>query len=395
MPLVYFFTGLYPPPETANGVRIYYFVRELRRRGYDVVVFQLTPRTSGSSIRPGDHGEIVMSFPRISSFSRYLGILRSRLFEMTLRSSLGRGSRKPIIVSSWPPFESVDIGYKVAERLGSHFVVDIRDLADLYLGGDPINRLSRILYRSQYKLFRRASLVIATTEPSGEILRERLGGSRVVVIHNGADVSLYASHAHTLGKLDKDYIDIAFLGDLSWRYHMVDLIISSFARALRSPVGIRLRLKIIGEGPMRRRLASMVRRLGLGGRVMLTGYIGRETLVKELIGSSMVVTGRPLSSDAWNIVSIRSTIYEYMAAGLPIVAFGPSPSYTEYFIKLNRLGLYIDSNDPDYIGSSIAELATNLDKIDRVEIMRRAWRYDRRRLSEIFADYISNLSSSP
>lgn len=281
MPLVYFFTGLYPPPETANGVRIYYFVRELRRRGYDVVVFQLTPRTSGSSIRPGDHGEIVMSFPRISSFSIYLGILRSRLFEMTLRSSLGRGSRKPIIVSSWPPFESVDIGYKVAERLGSHFVVDIRDLADLYLGGDPINRLSRILYRSQYKLFRRASLVIATTEPSGEILRERLGGSRVVVIHNGADVSLYAGHAHTLGKLDKDYIDIAFLGDLSWRYHMVDLIISFFARALRCPVGIRRRLKIIGEGPMRRRLASMVRRLDLGGRVMLAGYIGREPWLKS------------------------------------------------------------------------------------------------------------------
>jgi hypothetical protein len=41
---IIFLTGFYPPPENSNGVRIHYFVRELRRRGYNVTVIKLYPR---------------------------------------------------------------------------------------------------------------------------------------------------------------------------------------------------------------------------------------------------------------------------------------------------------------------------------------------------------------
>ncbi len=66
---IIFLTGFYPPPENANGVRIYYFVRELRRRGYSVTVIRLYPRILSSSIEKGSHGEVIINF-KVNRYSQ-------------------------------------------------------------------------------------------------------------------------------------------------------------------------------------------------------------------------------------------------------------------------------------------------------------------------------------
>jgi len=43
-----YITGLYLPPETANGIRAYYFVRELVRSGFEVIVLETVSRAHSS-----------------------------------------------------------------------------------------------------------------------------------------------------------------------------------------------------------------------------------------------------------------------------------------------------------------------------------------------------------
>jgi hypothetical protein len=56
-----YITGLYPPPETANGIRAYYFVRELVRSGFEVIVLETVSRAHPSV--GGFFGERVIRLP--------------------------------------------------------------------------------------------------------------------------------------------------------------------------------------------------------------------------------------------------------------------------------------------------------------------------------------------
>jgi hypothetical protein len=56
-----YITGLYPPPETANGIRTYYFVRELVRSGFEVIVLETVSRAHPSVV--GFFGERVIRLP--------------------------------------------------------------------------------------------------------------------------------------------------------------------------------------------------------------------------------------------------------------------------------------------------------------------------------------------
>lgn len=59
-----------------------------------------------------------------------------------------------------------------------------------------------------------------------------------------------------------------------------DLLLGACARLLAD--GVDLRLRMIGEGPMRARLESLLRSLDLGGRVELVGAVGQDAIQPHL-----------------------------------------------------------------------------------------------------------------
>jgi hypothetical protein len=67
-----YITGLYPPPETANGIRAYYFVRELVRSGFEVIVLETVSRAH--SLGGGFFGERVIRLP-LSAHARMYDML--------------------------------------------------------------------------------------------------------------------------------------------------------------------------------------------------------------------------------------------------------------------------------------------------------------------------------
>ncbi|MEM4970173.1 MAG: glycosyltransferase [Sulfolobales archaeon] len=395
---IVFLTGFYPPPETANGVRIYYFVKELRRRGYSVTVIRMYPRIISSFVERGGYGETIINLRS----SRYAGLIGriADLADGVLSPQIDRileiiKTQGPsLVIASVPPIEAAYLGYRISMNLGTPLAIDVRDLIEFYRGDGFI----RTIYRSYsmkkiHKIYREADLVTTTTEAQKAVLQSIIGRRDIVTVHNGVDIELYTRIYNIVARHRKteDIYEIVFLGDLSWRYHMLEEIIKGFSLAYRKSNGKRLKLKIIGDGPLREELEAIVKKLELQSAVSFKGYLDREVLIKELITSDLAITGRPMSMDLWNITSMRSTIYEYIGAGLPILAFGPKHSYIEKFIKYYSIGTYITSNDPVDVCEGIQSMIHRLGEFDKDKIRSIAKIYDRNRLSRIYADTIENL----
>ncbi len=304
--------------------------------------------------------------------------------------------RPSLVIASVPPIEAAYLGYRVSMELGIPLAIDVRDLIEFHRGDDFI----RAIYRSYsmgkiHRIYKEADLITTTTEAQKAVLQSITGRGDIVTIHNGVDVELYtriynvaAQHRNGGGAYE-----IVFLGDLSWRYHMLEEIVEGFSLAYRRFNAGRLRLKILGDGALRKNLEIIIKRLGLQNSVTLKGYLDREALVRELIISDLAITGRPMSRDLWNMTSMRSTIYEYIGAGLPILAFGPRHSYIEKFIEHYSIEVYIASNDPVDICGGIQSMIHRLGEFNRDKIRSVAKIYDRSRLSRIYADTIESLLS--
>jgi len=106
-------------------------------------------------------------------------------------------------------------------------------------------------------------------------------------------------------------------------------------------------LIIVGAGPLERRLRAAVERLGLAGRVTLTGYVPEQTKYQYLAASDIYV----LSSyhEGFGIM-----LLEAMSVGLPIVATATGGQRDLVRHRVN--GLLIEDNEPRKIASAVQEL---------------------------------------
>jgi glycosyltransferase involved in cell wall biosynthesis len=120
-----------------------------------------------------------------------------------------------------------------------------------------------------------------------------------------------------------------------------DLLISAFARA----GGSWDYLVILGEGPKRRRLEALARRLGVAGRVKLLGHcrdVGHWLARADLFVLASEYEGVP------------AVVVEAMAAGLPIVATDSSAAMGA-LLGHGRFGRLVNCGDEDGLAWAIAE----------------------------------------
>lgn len=78
------------------------------------------------------------------------------------------------------------------------------------------------------------------------------------------------------------------------------------------------RLRIIGDGPERPRLAALVRRLGLETRVDFRGHVGNRDLEPALEGSSLLIL--PTGENARQAEQFGKAALEAVSCGLPVLA---------------------------------------------------------------------------
>jgi len=91
----------------------------------------------------------------------------------------------------------------------------------------------------------------------------------------------------------------------------IDTLLKAFAQILQQDVV--LRLKLVGDGPLKKQLQSLSRELNIGDYVDFLGEMGREEVVALLYGCEILVL--PSRSEPFGIV-----VLEAMACGKPVIA---------------------------------------------------------------------------
>lgn len=198
-----------------------------------------------------------------------------------------------------------------AGRLGLPLVVSFygRDATLL-----PRNPYWRRLYRP---LFARADRIVAEGSAMARTL-EQIGAprERIRVIHLGVDPADYRFRER---RPPEDDAPIVGLLAASFREKKgIPYALDAFAHvASRHP---RLRLRIIGDGPLRGALEAQIVRLGIGSRIDLLGYQPFPRYREELDRAHFLLAPSVVANDGDSEGGAPVCLLDAQAVGLPVVA---------------------------------------------------------------------------
>ena len=182
---------------------------------------------------------------------------------------------------------------------------------------DASGPLGRLLPFYKTHLFGRvvrgAAGVIVLTESQRDFLAERYGAdpAKVHVVPNGVAEEFFlpprAAAAEPMTGSEPDPLRLLFVGRLDVQKNVARLL--DAVAQVSEPV----RLRLVGDGDLRRDLQAQAARLGLDDRVEFVGRRHGEDLIKEYADADLFV----LPSDREGMALV---VLEAMAAGLPVLA---------------------------------------------------------------------------
>jgi glycosyltransferase involved in cell wall biosynthesis len=205
-------------------------------------------------------------------------------------------------------------------------------------------------------------------------LHLRLAGvpeERIEVLPMGVDVERFAP----AGDEPEGALRILSVARLVSEKGVEDLVV---ALRLLSERGVDAELTLVGEGPLRRRLAAMAAELGVDSRLRFEGTVTYDALPELYRGSDVfVLASAPRGT--WR-EQFGFAVVEAMACGLPVLA-GASGSLDEVVGDPEQL---VRPHDPTALADALAALTDPALRRERgaANRARAEARYDRRKVAD-------------
>jgi glycosyltransferase involved in cell wall biosynthesis len=231
----------------------------------------------------------------------------------------------------------------VARLAGASIVVaSIRDTGDL---------LTPMQTRLQKLVCRLADCVLVNADAIRDSLIEQgYAPSKIVVIRNGIALSNFARRARNVALRRELEIPASArlvavfsrLNPMKGVEYFID------AAAILAQRFADVRFLVAGDGASRGDLEDRARRLGLGSRIVFTGF---RSDVRELLSEAAISVLPSLSEGTSN------TLLESMAAGIPVIAtqVGGNPEVIEDGVS----GLLVPPRDSSAIAAAVSRLLSD------------------------------------
>ncbi|HVA26080.1 MAG TPA: glycosyltransferase family 4 protein [Chloroflexota bacterium] len=200
-------------------------------------------------------------------------------------------------------------------------------------------------------IWRQASAVVANSRGLQQLARDAAPDVAIDLIPNGVDLPLRGvagPRAGTDASLDAQHDKwIAFSGRLVEQKGLTYLIeaLPGIARAVPG-----VRLKLIGDGPLRPRLEALARELGVAERLTITGWATREQVLEHLRQATVFML--PSLDEG-----MSNALLEALAGGLPAVATNISGN--EELVEPGGNGWLIPTRDTAAIERAVTSILTD------------------------------------
>ena len=187
-----------------------------------------------------------------------------------------------------------------------------------------------------------ALATICVSDPVRDWVIARTEGTRVFTVPNGVNVHRITPQPESPGAPV-----VTFVGTLK-PWHGVDVLLRARAQAHKD-----WQLRIIGDGPMRAELDDLARSLGID--VDFRGAVAPDAIPQHMAGTAIGVAPYPAMDTDSDQYFSPLKVYEYMAAGLPVVAsrVGQLPEI------MGESAYLVPPSDPEALAEALDALAAN------------------------------------
>jgi glycosyltransferase involved in cell wall biosynthesis len=351
--------------------RVWLECKALTAEGYDVTV--VCPKGKGEPSYEVIDGVTLLKYrpyaPGGSALSFVVEYAYSFLATATLVLRGRRNGKFNVLQACNPPDIFWPIARWLRRRDGSRFVFDHHDLCpELYDSRFPDGKAlpRRGLLALERATFRTADHVVSTNTSYAEIAMRRgdKAPADVTVVRTGPDPErLRCKDAVPALRRGREHL-VAYIGVMGPQ-DGVDLAVRAAAHVVRDLDRKDIAFTFMGAGDSYDELVALRDELGLQDYVELPGRVPDETVLDVL--STAAVGLSPDPKNALNDVSTMNKTLEYMAFGLPVVAF----DLKETRVSAGAAANYIESGDVAAYARAIVEL---LDDENEREAMGKAGR---------------------
>ncbi len=256
--------------------------------------------------------------------------------------------------------------FGVARSLGLAVMLDMAENYPAMIAGiyendrqrliDYVVRNPRVVSAVERWTIRRVDHALVVVEES----RDRLAGmgvpaDRLTVVGNTPPLDRLQELAATKGQFTgsrnpADPLELTYLGLMEAPRGIETLL---RACAMCTGQGVPLRLTLMGDGRDRADLERLAQTLGLdSARVRFLGRVPNRDALRMLLSADVGII--PHHADAsWNS-TIPNKLFDYMAAGLPVVASNAVP--VDRVIHETRCGIVFKDRDPVDLAGALAQL---------------------------------------
>jgi len=336
-------------PETSAGAnRLMDVIKYMDVKKFDIYVLTRktsdTPYKSVLRIKSSLGTKLVRIYrvPGISFLSwlnpfAFIGFFLSTLVLLKIK-------KINIVLTTIPEPENVFGASLAINILKKPYIVDIRDLWEnaridfieskhfplRHKGIKEILKCYNILLKKIFIVtYRKSKALIVVTSEMAKIAKQRKLNKRIIVIPNAADTEIFKplseKEKRSLRKkygINENEIVVLFQGHLNPEYRLDQFIIALKKLVLMGQNNVSL--LILGKAPDwsegKRILDYVTRKLGLEKKVRYLGYFRDRKKVAEIVGMADIGIIPMDISPLWRY-RVPLKFYEYMACGIPVIAF--------------------------------------------------------------------------
>lgn len=399
---------------TDQGGRHYWLARELKKLGYEPVVFcASTIHNTDRSIdlgsaefivkkaedvpfvflkAPAYHGNGVSRFKNMLTFTAQWA---KHIPEFLLRF----GRPDIIYASSVHPF-SVDAAIREAHKLGIPCLAEFRDLwPDVLVGMGALSKhhpLTLLLAHLERKICKTADGIIFTMQGGKDYLKHKgydrfVNMDKVFYLNNGVDLAAFDENARKYPAVDPDLDDagtfkVVYTGSIRRSYQLDMLLDAAKIVAERGEQNIRF--LCWGQGDELERLRARAEQEKIDN-VVFKGGVSRYEIPAILCRSDCnIIHCEELVGSEYGVSFIK--LFDYLAAGKPIIS---TVQMGYNLLDSAHCGLTAQAHDAAHIADCVVQMSC-LSSAERARMGENArtaaQEYDVHTLAERLAEMVEN-----